>query len=323
VHLAANMDETTSQPPHIEEILQDVQLQIREGRFTEAEERLESALEIDFEHDEVLSTLKCCKFWKERIPRLNEIHDDCERGEFLLRQWHSFQDFLPRMEAPIERELFVLRKWVFGTALVSFKRVVRANEEPEAGLLLNIGRCYKLSGDFEKALEYLESAGRKRRDDAEVLAEIADCYALVDETKAAKAFFREAFFMNPQKIELAFLESGLITRLIARVRNMGYAETVLNEWIPVYGVLLGVLNVKRELRPLEYGKLKQSIYSLEKRIQEEGNNAEHDSLVPRLLNRYFWLIDHYVNAHENREWVEEVLHKIKMIDEHIYTQYIN
>lgn len=323
MRLATNMDETTSQQPHIEEILQEVQLKIREGLFTEAEEKLENALEIDFEDTEVLSTLKCCKFWKERLPRLNEIHDDNERGEYLLRQWRAFQEFLPRMEAPIERELFVLRKWVFGTALVSFKRVIRANEEPEAGLLLNIGRCYKLSGDFEKALEYLESAGRKRRDDAEVLAEIADCYALIDETKAAKAFFREAFFINPQKIELAFLESGLITRLIARVRDLGYAEPVLKEWIPVYGVLLGVLNVKRELRPLEYGKLKQSIYSLEKRIQEEGMDSENESLVPRLLNRYFWLIDHYVNAHENREWVEEVLNKIKMIDEHIYTQYIN
>ena len=104
---------------------------------------------------------------------------------------------------------------------------------------------------------------------------------------------------------------------------MGYAETVLKEWIPVYGVLLGVLNVKRELRPLEYGKLKQSIYSLEKRIQEGVKGSEYEALVPRLLNRYFWLIDHYVNAHENREWVEEVLNKIKMIDEHIYSQYIN
>ncbi len=323
MHLATNMDETTSQQPQIEEILHDVQLKIREGLFTEAEEQLESALEIDYENTEVLSTLKCCKFWKERLPRLNEVHEDRERGEYLLRQWRAFQEFLPRMESPIERELFVLRKWVFGTALVSFKRVARSNEEPEADLLLNIGRCYKLSGDFEKALEYLEAAGRKRREDAEVLAEIADCYALVDETKAAKAFFREAFFINPQKIDLPFLESGLITRLIARVRDLGYAETVLKEWIPVYGVLLGVLNVKRELRPLEYGKLKQSIYSLEKRIHEGEAGSEQKSLIPRLLNRYFWLIDHYVNAHENREWVEEVLNKIKMIDERIYTQYIN
>lgn len=320
---STNMDEVTSDYRQIDQILSDVQVQIREGLFGEAEDRLENALEIDFEHPEVLATLKCCKFWKERIPKLEEIHDDFERGEYLMNQWVVFQDFLDRIEGPVNRELFVLRQWVFGTALVNYKRLLRTDEQPDAELVLRIGRCYKATGDFVRALEYLESTGRKRREDAEFLAEIADCYALINEPKAAKAFFREAFFINPQKVRTAFLESGLITRLIARVREFGYAGKVSREWIPVYGVLLGVLNVKRELRPLEYGKLKQSIFSLEKRLQEEGIDAEEGILVPRLLNRYFWLIDHYVNARENRQRVEEVLKKIKVIDENIYEEYIN
>lgn len=320
---SANMDEVRSDCRQIEQILSDVQMHIREGLFEEAEVMLEKALEIDFEHPEVLAGLKCCKFWKERIPRLDEIHDDFERGEYLLNQWIVFHDFLDRIDAPIERELFVLRQWVFGTALVNYKRLLRSDEQPDAELVLRIGRCYKGTGDFVKALEYLEGAGRKRREDAEFLAEIADCYALINEPKTAKAFFREAFFINPQKVQTAFLESGLITRLIARIREFGYAGKVSKEWIPVYGVLLGVLNVKRELRPLEYGKLKQSIFSLERRLQEEGIDAEEGMLVPRLLNRYFWLIDHYVNTRENRERVEEILKKIKLIDENIYEEYIN
>jgi len=323
VYSTTNMDEVTAGQHQIDHILNEVQNKIREGLFTEAEELLYRALEIDFEHLEVVDTLKCCKFWKERLPKLNEIHDDFERGEYLLNQWVAFQEFINRLTIPIERELFVLRQWLFGTALVHFKRVMRAQEEPDAEIVLRIGRCHKSTGNFEKALEYLESVGRKRREDAEYLAEIADCYALINETKAAKAFFREAFFINPQKVKIQFLESGLITRLVARVRDLGYAEEVLREWIPVYGVLFGVLNVKREMRPLEYGKLKQSIYSLEKRIQEEGSEGERQLLIPRLLNRYFWLIDHYVNAHENRVRVEEVLSKIKIVDENIYEQYIN
>ena len=317
------MDEITAGQHRIDHILNDVQGKIRDGLFTEAEEKLYRALEIDFEHQEVLDTLKCCKFWKERLPRLDEIHDDFERGEFLLNQWVVFQNFLGRLSASIEQELFVLRQWLFGTALVHFKRVMRSHDETDAELVLRIGRCYKSAGNFEKAIEYLESAGRKRREDAEYLAEIADCYALINETKAAKAFFREAFFINPQKVHIEFLESGLITRLIARVRDLGYSEEVLRDWIPVYGVLFGVLNIKREMRPLEYGKLKQSIFSLEKRIQDEESTEKREHLVPRLLNRYFWLIDHYVNAHENRVRVEEVLAKIKHIDENIYEQYIN
>jgi hypothetical protein len=103
---------------------------------------------------------------------------------------------------------------------------------------------------------------------------------------------------------------------------MGYAGGELAEWIPVYGVLFGVLNVKRELRPLEYGKLKQSIYSLEKRIDED-DETESAYVVPRLLNRYFWLIDHFVISKENRERIEEITQKIKALDETIYDQYIH
>jgi len=315
------MDEIKSDYRQIDQILNDVQDLIRDGLFDEAEERLEKALEIDFEHPEVLATLKCCKFWKERIPKLDEIHDDFERGEYLLQQWVIFQEFLERIEGTIEKELFVLRQWVFGTALVNYKRLLRTDEQPDAELVLRIGRCYKSVGDFVKALEYLESAGRKRREDPEFLAEIADCYALINEPKIAKAFFREAFFINPHKVKTAFLESGLITRLIARVREFGYAGKVTQEWIPVYGVLLGVLNVKRELRPLEYGKLKQSIFSLEKRIQDEGLDSEDGILVPRLLNRYFWLIDHYLSVQEDRSRIDEMLLNIKLLDPVIHEKY--
>ena len=318
------MGEVMQDSGRIESILEDVQNKIREGLFSEAEKLLERALEIDFEHPEVLSSLKCVSFWKERLGRFHEINDDFDRGEYLLKQWAAFHHFLSRLEAPIERELYALRQWIFGSALASYRKVLRSEEEPDEDILLRIGRCYKGMGDYDKALEFFESAGRKRREEPVFLAELADCYAFLGETKAAKAFFREAFFIGPKDVQIELLESGLIERLIERLQEMGYSGYELNEWIPVYGVLLGVFNVKRELRPLEYGKLKQSIYALEKRLHEETSEDEDaEYLVPRLLNRYFWLIDHYVNSRENRERVEEVLKKIKQLDETVYEHYIN
>jgi tetratricopeptide (TPR) repeat protein len=318
------MEEVRQNSEQIESLLVEAQEKMREGLFTGAEEHLERALEIDFEHPEVLSSMKCASFWKERVKRYNEIHEEFDRGEYLLKQWQVFHRFLERIEAPIERELYALRQWVFGSALTAYKKVLRSEEEPDEDVLMRIGRCYKGMGDYDKALEFFESAGRKRMEEPIYLAELADCYAFLGETKAAKAFFREAFFIDPQKVQLEFLESGLIERLIERLQQMGYPEPELNEWIPVYGVLLGVFNVKRELRPLEYGKLKQSIYTLEKRLhEEEPSDEEAEHLVPRLLNRYFWLIDHYVNSRENRDRVEEVLKKIKKLDETVYEHYIN
>ncbi|MFW6343397.1 MAG: tetratricopeptide repeat protein [Sediminispirochaetaceae bacterium] len=318
------MGEVMQNSGQIETLLTEAQNRMREGSFSKAEEQLEQALEIDFEHPEVLSSLKCCSFWKEREKRYRDIQEEFDRGEYLLKQWKAFQGFLSRFETPIEQEVYALRQWVFGSALNSYKKVLRSEEEPDEDILIRIGRCYKGIGDYDKALEFFESAGRKKKDEPLFLAELGDCYAFLGETKASKAFFREAFFIDPQRVELEFLESGLIVRLIERLLDMGYSKPEINEWIPVYGVLLGVFNVKRELRPLEYGKLKQSIYGLERQLHEEEPSEEETIyLVPRLLNRYFWLIDHYVNSHENRERVEEILKKIKKIDETVYEHYIN
>jgi tetratricopeptide (TPR) repeat protein len=188
-------------------------------------------------------------------------------------------------------------------------------------LLLRIGRCYKGIGEYDRALENLKTAGQQRREDPEILAELADCYALVNEVQASKAFFREAFFIGPQQVGIWGLESEMIRRLIAKVRELGFESPVLEEWLPVYGVLFGVFTVKRELRSIEYGKLKQSIYALEREFQDRNENE--DVLMPRLINRYFWLIDHYVSTGEDRGKIDEVLLKLRTLNPAIYQQYTN
>jgi tetratricopeptide (TPR) repeat protein len=188
-------------------------------------------------------------------------------------------------------------------------------------LFFRIGRCFKGKGDYEHAVEYLEAANSGRRDDPEIVAELADCYALVNEVRASKAFFREAFFIDPQRIDVKVLDSLLIRRLVERLKTMGYASPQLEEWIPVYGVVFGVFNVKRELKSLEYGRLRQSIFALENQLEEE--TERRPMLAPRLINRYFWLIDHYMHSGEEREKIEEVLMKIKKIDASVYEQIVN
>jgi hypothetical protein len=107
----------------------------------------------------------------------------------------------------------------------------------------------------------------------------------------------------------------LVEKLRARIGEMG-AE--LQEWIPVYGTIFGLFNVKRELRPLELGKLKQAIYQLEREIGGQRGSR----LTPRLINHYFWLVDHYLNSGEDRQKIEEVLAKIKELDSEIYSEYV-
>ena len=87
----------------------------------------------------------------------------------------------------------------------------------------------------------------------------------------------------------------------------------------MYGCLFGVFSVKRELKQVEAGRLKQSIFTLETELR--GNPEQNALLKPRLINRYFWLIDHYENTREEPELIEETLLKIKVTDAEIYERY--
>ena len=103
------------------------------------------------------------------------------------------------------------------------------------------------------------------------------------------------------------------------MEDRGYSDEELLECIPVYGVLLNVLNVKRELRSIEYGRLKQSIYELERELREGTGDAR--LIKPRLINRYFWLIDHYVAVKETQGKIDEVKIKIRSVDADVYHKY--
>ncbi len=302
----------------IAEIFEMAYQNLMQGLFTDATALLEKALEIDFEHPGVASTLKCASFWKERQERERSLSDTYERGELFLSQWKVFQAFSEGLGDVPERCTFAIRQYVFSTALKHYLQLSDGEPGGDPEVLLRAGRCYKGMGNYERAVEFLEQANREKRESAEVLAELADCYSLINETRAAKVFFREAFFLDPAAVDLSTLESPLFLRLAEKVRTLGVPERELAEWIPVYGVIWGVFNVKREMKPLELGKLKQSIFLLEKEI--EGGSAG-PGLRPRLINRYFWLVDHYLSAGETRERIEEVLARIRELDPQVHGQY--
>jgi tetratricopeptide (TPR) repeat protein len=283
---------------------------------------LEEALKIDFEHSEVVYALKCLNWWLERIKRLNDFQDPYDKGAYILSQWKSYYGFLDRIGEAYDPCLYAVRRFVFSTALASFEDILGdgANKH-DPGLLFQVGRCYKGVGSYEEALAYLEQAARFKREDGAVLSELADVNALLEEARVAKALFREAFFIDPQGVDIRSMESELIIRLRDRVKELGYAGQELLEWIPIYGNLFGIFAVKRELKPIELGRLKQSIFSLENEIR---SRPEHIGLlVPRLINRYFWLIDHYENVREDPGLIEETMLKIKIVDPEIYERYMN
>lgn len=285
-----------------------------------AQEVLSNALISDLENTEILFGLKCTSFWCERFNNISVITNLFQKGEQLILYWKDFLSLFQEEKSNHEQCIYSIKKGIFTQVLEIFQQLLEENSTIDKGTIFSrIGLCYKQLGFYDKALNALSKANLVNPEKASILAEMADCYALCGEDKTSKVLFREAFFINPQDVDISFLESELFCRLYDEVLKTGKKGAIAAEWFPVEGVLLGVLNVKRELRALEAGKLRQNIYALETELKDTG--VEPLLTIPRLINNYFWLIDHYVTIHEDRAKINEILLKIKLLDIDIYERY--
>ena len=313
--------------PRVTGLIQEAYEKLKASDAAGAAELLEEALRIDFENEEIKYALKSVHWWLEHTRGLEDLRNPYERGGLILSRLRQYYVFLDRFAPGVTAEdydqcQYAVRRYVFSSALRCFEDLLGDSvNQHDPGLLFQIGRCYKGVGNYIEALKYLEQAIHFRREDSETLAELADVNALLGEDRIAKTYFREAFFIDPVKIDLRSMESEMIRRLRDRVTaERGFTGPELSEWIPVWGRLWGVFSVRRELKQVEVGRLKQSVFSLE---AERGNNPQREALLkPRLLNRYFWLVDHYENTREDPALIEEVLLKIKITDPEIYERYI-
>lgn len=284
--------------------------------------------ENDLESTELIYTTKICRFWSGTLRSLSTMSDPFERGETLLTEWNVF---VAEMQKYVEYlpAFYAIQKGIFTIALENYLKLLdKATGKIKAEVFRKAGMCYKKLGSFENACRCLSEANSADSGQAAILAELADCFSLCGNDKNAKLLFREAFFKNPEQIDIEFLDSGLIKSLIEKLKeklnlNMQNSANrkILNEWIPVYGVLWGIFNIKREMTSQEITKLKKDIYSME--IENKKPSAENDILTPRLLKSYFWLIDQYVTNQNMNAQVNEVLLKIKVLDPNIYNLYIS
>ena len=294
---------------------------LRQGNPLEAQKIISSLFEHDLESTELVYTNKCCIFWSESIKRLKSIEDNFERSENILLEWKNFQDYISRETNPYEPALFAVQQGFFKNALEEYKKMLEEKDPlQKAEIYKKTGICYKKLGDFENARTFLTEANKIYPNLSSVLAELADCYSLCGEDKFGKVLYREAFFADPDSIDLDFLDSELMKCLIEKTKSKGYSGKALHYWIPVYGVLGGVFNIKRELTSQEVARLKKDIYAMENEIKDPSCNSE--ILVPRMLNCYFWLMDHYELAKENQAKINEVLLRIKLLDSAVYEMYI-
>ena len=302
---------------HPEDYLTSALTYIRNADLLGAEQLLIRALRNNYENRVVTTLLKYVGFWRERFVDL-EKRKELQRADWLLAQWARFEKFTQRV-GPIDEQLLgAIRHGIFGDLKHGLMHQLQQEGADLGYLYTRIARCCKVLGEYEEALNYLRSASRQVDNRAAALAELGDCYALVQEIPRAKLLLREAFFISAKDVDLQVLESEMMRRLIARLRENKISDTLLKEWLPVYAIIWGVFDLKRELRYNEYVALTQRVYALER----EFSDTKEEKLGAQLINCYMHLVDYYLHVNEVRVKIDEALLKIQSINPRIHSQYI-
>ncbi|MCQ2596816.1 MAG: hypothetical protein MJ181_03125 [Treponema sp.] len=301
--------------------LKEALVYLESGNPEKAHRIIDTLFDSDLESPELMYTTQICTFWTGPIRNLSNMEDPYERGESLLNEWKLFVPHMSKFGEYLPA-FYAIQKGIFTLALDNYLKLF---DQPvaskiKAEIYRKAGMCYKKLGSFENACRCLTEANNLNPLQAPILAELADCFSLCGDDKRSKVMFREAFFVAPDQIDTDFLDSGLIRSLIDQVKEKNYHGRLLNEWIPVFGILCGIFSIKRVMTSQEIAKLKQDIYSME--MEYKNPSSDSEVLIPRLLNSYFWLIDQYVMLQNMEAQVNEILLKIKVLDINIYSLYI-
>lgn len=283
--------------------------------------------EQDLDSKELIFTSHCCAFWVDIAKRIRAVQNPFEKSQKILPEWKVFLSFLQREKNPqYVPALTAMQIGYFSSALKLYTNLLDERDPiKKIEIYRNTGICYKEIGDYNNARICLVEANdicqKNKISTASILAELADCYALCGEERKAKVLFREAFFLDPESIDISFLDSELIKDLIKKTREKGYSGRELLYWIPVYGSLYRSFNISRDIDPNDLRKIKNEIYAMENEIKDPACNKK--ILTPKLLNYAFRLIDFYnLRPEEYQKSITELKNKMYYWDQAIYEEFV-
>lgn len=310
-------DSSESQTAHNTELALTL---LKDGRIGDSYDIFNDILNEDYSSQIAETGLKVCKYWNNRISDIKST-TPFNKGKMLYEEWKRFEKYLGSQKNVNMKVINALMFFVFNTTLQYLKKDIQDNKIIDIPVLFLIGLSYKKIGDFSSAIIYFEKVIKHDRNNSDAFAQLADCYALIDEERKAKVLFREAFFIDPYQIDIESLDSQIILTLIEKVKEMKIPEDQIKFWIPVYGRVLNILNIKRDLLAVEVGKIRQEVFQLEQVLYKSGK--EEDIICARLINYYLWLYDYYVIRKPDNEITVELEEKIKSLSIKVFTFFKN
>jgi tetratricopeptide (TPR) repeat protein len=314
---------TFSDDPILNGINEVYQL-VEKGDFATAVSKIDELMDIEAEYPGLIEAYRVAKFWHNRERELQTLDQGKDTAEYLMRQWEVFSEYAESKQLTASSAYKSAMRYIFFKAADHYQYAFREQQDTSNNFkfLLNLGDCFLRLEEYNLAIETLEFAKGSYKSNARLLAILGEAYFHTGDMSKSLLCFREAFFIDPSEIDIAILRAKPITDLVEIVRKERADFKDINEWIPIYGFISDIFYVKRNLSAHQVESIEKDIYNLELTYQKMNKSqVETSNIVPRLINKYLWLLDYYTLQSYNFDTLAQIRERLLNIDRQLFQEY--
>ena len=297
---------------------------ISEGNFREAIKKIDSLMNINPEYPGIVEAYRTAKFWSNREKELKKTPEGKKTADFLMEEWAAFDDYAAYREIKSSSAYKAVMRFIFFRAAENYKLAFQKNEDTDSRfyLLVNLGECFLRLKEYKLAVETLEFAMNSYKSNARPLFILGESYYHLDDIPKCLLYMREAFMIDPSQVDLSLIEAKPIIDIIDVLKGSGRNFRDIREWIPIYGFTTDIFYVRRNLNKHQVESLKREVFNLEKSYSRLGiDEIDNTNVLPRMINKYLWLLDYYENQSMNRENMEQIRSRLITIDKDLFHEY--
>ncbi len=314
---------TFSDDPLLRDSAEIYQL-ISEGNFQEAIKKSDQLMSVNPDFPGVIESYRTAKFWANREKEIKETDEGKKKADLLMTEWKSYEDYAAYKEMKSSSAYKSAMRYVFFKASEQYKLAFQHNEETDNqfDLLINLGECFLRLREYKYAVETLEYAMTSYKSNAKLLFILGESYYHLDDIPKCLLYMREAFQIDPSQIDISLIEAKPITDIIESIKNSGKNVRDLREWIPVYGFLTDIFYVRRNLNKHQVESLKREVFNLENSLgRMNSDDIEATNILPRIINKYLWLLDYYEHQNINIENSDQIKNRLLSFDKDLFQEY--
>lgn len=266
------------------------------GEFSTAVKEFSTFLDENPDYPGLADGYRTARFWENRSSDIKNLKEGRQTADFFMKEWEYFDKYCEEKNISQSNAYRAVQKFIFFTASEHYKIAFKNEENPtdNFNLLINLADCFLGLEEYKHAAETLEYCRSAYKTDTRLTTLLAESYFHLGEIPKSLLLFREAFFLNPQEIDMKKIKSEPIRNLYEHCVENISPDQDPREWIPVFAYLSDTFYVKHQLSNQAVDSITKDIYSLEKSYQMMSEDKlSKTNIIPRLINKYLWMYDYF------------------------------